>query len=98
MLMTKVTLAVHPALDAQFPNQRAAEVTIQTQSGQSWTFLQPTRKGDPDMPLSDADLQAKLDELAGPRLGAAALRAVSDRLWSLETAPDLASLISVPVG
>jgi hypothetical protein len=44
------------------------------------------------MPLSDADLQAKLDELAGPVLGADRLRQVAERLWTLDQAADLDGL------
>lgn len=88
-LMEKVSLTVHPDLDRQFPGQRAAQVTIRLHSGQTLRFLQPTRKGDPDMPLTDADLQSKLEELATATLGAERLQAISSRLWQLETAPDL---------
>ena len=41
------------------------------------------------MPLTDADLQSKLEELATATLGAERLQAISSRLWQLETAPDL---------
>lgn len=88
-LMERVSLQVHPQLDRQFPAQRAARVTLTLADGTEHAWLQPTRKGDPDMPLSDADLQAKLDELAGPVLGASRLQAVSERLWTLEQAADL---------
>ena len=88
-LMERVSLQVHPQLDRQFPAQRAARVTLTLADGTEHAWLQPTRKGDPDMPLSDADLQAKLDELAGPVLGASRLQAVSERLWTLDQAADL---------
>ena len=89
VLMEKVQLQVHPELDRQFPGQRAAQVTIQLRDGTTHQFLQPTRKGDPDMPLSDADLQAKLEELASDVLGADKLRHISQQLWQLDTAATL---------
>lgn len=88
-LMEKVQLQVHPELDRQFPGQRAAQVTIQLRDGTTHQFLQPTRKGDPDMPLSDADLQAKLEELASDVLGTERLQQISAQLWQLDTAPNL---------
>lgn len=88
-LMDKITLEVHPELDQQFPGQRAAHVTIRMQDGHMYEFLQPTRKGDPDMPLSDDDLQSKLEELAAPTLGKEKLQATAKRLWSLERESDL---------
>lgn len=91
-LMARIALEVHPELDQQFPGQRAALVTIRCHDGSQMRFLQPTRKGDPDMPLTDADLQSKLEELAGPVLGTERLAQVSARLWALETAEDLAFL------
>jgi 2-methylcitrate dehydratase PrpD len=88
-LMKKMSVALDPELDAAFPAQRAARVAIQLADGRSEEFLQPTRKGDPDMPLSDAELEEKFLELAGPVLGAKA-RATLERLWRLETQSTLA--------
>jgi hypothetical protein len=47
------------------------------------THLQPDRKGDPELPLSDADLDGKLIELAAPVIGAAAAQALRSRIWAL---------------
>jgi 2-methylcitrate dehydratase PrpD len=89
-LMKKVTVALDPQLDAAFPAQRAARVSIQLANGKSEEFLQPTRKGDPDLPLSDQELEEKFLELAGPVLGDAAARKLLERLWRLETQSTLA--------
>ena len=88
-LMKKMSVELDPQLDAAFPRQRAARVRIELEDGRSEEFLQPTRKGDPDMPLSDAQLEEKFLELAGPVLGAKA-RQTLDRLWRLETQATLA--------
>jgi 2-methylcitrate dehydratase PrpD len=89
-LMKKVTVELDPQLDATFPAQRAARVAIRLADGRSEEFLQPTRKGDPDMPLSDRELEEKFLELAGPVLGDAAARKLLERLWRLETQSTLA--------
>src|SRR5690606_36650362 len=52
-----------PALTAGFPNQRAADVEILLQSGEKHYWHAPYRKGDPEAPLGDGDLDAKFDEL-----------------------------------
>jgi 2-methylcitrate dehydratase PrpD len=88
-LMARIETAVDPELDAAFPAKRAARVTLSTRDGRSETFLQPTRKGDPDAPLSDAELEDKFRELAGAVLGAARARDLLAQLWALERAPDL---------
>jgi len=88
-LMRRVEVAVDPQLDAAFPAQRAARVAIESRDGRREEFLQPTRIGDPDAPLSDAQLDAKYLELAAPVLGEAAAKDLLGRLWRLDA---LASL------
>lgn len=84
-LMRRVEVAVDPALDAAFPGQRAARVRITTRGGRSEEFLQPTRIGDPEAPLSDGQLEDKFLELSAPVLGPERARKLLDRLWRLET-------------
>jgi 2-methylcitrate dehydratase PrpD len=91
-LMRRVEVAVDPALDAAFPAQRAARVAIESRDGRRETFLQPTRIGDPDAPLSDAQLEEKYLELAAPVLGAAPAQALLDRLWRLDALASLDTL------
>jgi 2-methylcitrate dehydratase PrpD len=88
-LMRRVEVAVDPQLDAAFPAQRAARVAIEARDGRREEFLQPTRIGDPDAPLSDAQLDAKYLELAGPVLGEAKAKALLGRLWRLEALKSL---------
>ncbi len=88
-LMQRIELTVDAELDASFPGQRAARIAIETKDGRRGEYLQPTRKGDPDMPLSDSELEHKFLELATPVLGDAAARALVARLWSLESAAAL---------
>jgi 2-methylcitrate dehydratase PrpD len=82
-LMKLISLRIDPELEAAFPAKRAARVAI-TARGKREEFVQPTRKGDPDMPLSDAELEAKFIELAAPVIGMAPARKLLDRLWNLE--------------
>ena len=66
--MERIELRIDPQLDATFPRQRAARVAI-TAGGRREELVQPTRKGDPDAPLTDADLNDKFLELVAPVLG-----------------------------
>src|SRR5262245_60403026 len=86
-LMRRVELALDPALDAVFPAQRAARVAIEARDGRRGEHLQPTRKGDPDLPLSDAELEGKYLELVTPVIGEEQARALLARLWKLEREP-----------
>jgi 2-methylcitrate dehydratase PrpD len=82
-LMKKIRVRVDPQLDAAFPAQRAARVAIRAR-GRREEHLQPTRIGDPDAPLSDAQLEAKYLELAVPVIGEGKAKEELKRLWNLE--------------
>jgi 2-methylcitrate dehydratase PrpD len=88
-LMSRITKALDPAVDAAFPGRRGARVQVRLRDGRSLEHLQPDRKGDPELPLSDADLEGKLLELAAPAIGAAAARTLIDRIWALHVTPTL---------
>ena len=82
-LMDRIRLSVDPELEAAFPAQRAARVAIRAR-GKREEWLQPTRVGDPDAPLSDRMLEEKYFELVTPVLGEAKARELLGRLWRLE--------------
>ncbi|HEY6721113.1 MAG TPA: MmgE/PrpD family protein, partial [Burkholderiales bacterium] len=83
-LMRRVEVILDPGVDAVFPAQRSARVAIESRDGRHGEHLQPTRKGDPDMPLSDAELEGKYLELTSPVLGEERARLLLARLWKLE--------------
>jgi 2-methylcitrate dehydratase PrpD len=86
-LMRKVYVREDPALTARFPGQRAAHVAITTRDGTRIEHFAPYRKGDPEAPLSDAEIDAKFRELVAPVLGDARCEALLGKLWVLETLP-----------
>jgi 2-methylcitrate dehydratase PrpD len=88
-LMEKISVGIDPELDATFPRQRAARVVIEARGGRREEFLQPTRKGDPDMPLTDREVDEKYMELVTPVLGADKAKGLLQRLWKLEALPSL---------
>jgi len=94
-LMGRVEMAVEPKLDAAFPRQRAAVVEIETSDGRHLSHYAPTRKGDPDAPLNDAELNDKARELIAPMLGVAAATALLDALWNIERRGSVADLVPV---
>ncbi len=83
-LMERIDVAIDPELDAAFPAKRAARIRVVLRDGTRLEHLQPTRKGDPDSPLTDAELEGKLLELAAPVLGDREARALCQRLWALD--------------
>lgn len=94
-LMAKVKLRSDPQLTAGFPSRRAARVGIALADGRRFEHFSPHRKGDPEAPLSDAELNDKFDELVAPVIGREPALRLRDTLWRLETL-DLAELDLVP--
>jgi 2-methylcitrate dehydratase PrpD len=99
-LMGRIECVADPELSKAFPRQRAARVEIETADGRRLAHFQPTRKGDPEIPLTDGELNDKFLELATPVVGEPAARALLERLWRLETADnvDFAQSERSPVG
>ncbi len=91
-LMACTELSVDPRAEAGYPGHRAATVTVITADGQRFTEHAPTRKGDPDNPLTDDELSEKFVELVAPVTGGSAARDFLSLLWRLDSAPDLAEL------
>ena len=88
-LMKRITKALDPEVDTAFPGRRSARVEIVLRDGRRFVHLQPDRKGDPELPLSDADLEGKLLELASPVIGEPEARALLARIWALQTSETL---------
>lgn len=90
-LMSRITLKSDPVLSASFPSMRAARVRIVLDDGRTLEHFAPYRHGDPEAPLSDAELNDKFDELVGPVIGLDATSRLRKRLWRLDELelPDL---------
>jgi len=93
-MMARVELSLDGEAEAAFPAMRAAEVAITTRGGQVHRYRQPTRRGDPDFPMSDADIDAKFRMLASPVIGAEAAGAISAVLWRVD---ELKSVALIPL-
>lgn len=73
-IMPRISVSLDAECEAAFPGARSAKVGITLRDGRKLYRHQPTRKGDPDAPLSDVELDEKFLELTGPVLGASAAR------------------------
>jgi 2-methylcitrate dehydratase PrpD len=90
--MAKVALELDPECDAAFPRRRSARVAVRLASGRVLERHAPTRKGDPDAPLSDAELVDKYHELAAPVMGVGEAEVLLDALWRVDVLDDLRRL------
>ena len=68
-IMPRITVSLDKECEAVFPGARSAKVSVRLANGREFYLHQPTRKGDPDAPLSDIELDEKFLELTGPVLG-----------------------------
>ncbi len=92
--MAKVTVSIDPELAAAFPGRRAAKVEVALKDGRVLNRYQPTRKGDPDAPLSDAELDDKFRELTYPAVGEKAAEALLRSLWTGKDLPGAVPLLN----
>lgn len=67
-VMPLVHVSEDPEIAAAYPRRRMARLRVELTDGRVLEHFQETRKGDPDDPLTDAELAAKFDELAATLL------------------------------
>src|SRR5262249_1303973 len=83
-----------PEIDRLYPRLRPARVTVATPRGQ-FTRQADEALGSRIVPLDDAGLKAKFDELVEPVLGAPRAAELRERLWEIETAADVRTVVEV---
>lgn len=94
-LARRVTVVADDAMERAFPRQRQATVTVRLADGTTRSAHRSTRKGDPDDPLTDAELTGKFTELSTPVLGPGRTARLADALWNAAAAKTLSEL---PIG
>ncbi len=95
-VMDRITFETDPDAEAVFPNFRSATVNVTTTDGQQWQHHSPTRKGDPDNPLSDRELEDKYRELVTPVIGDNGAAALLSACWQMEIQPRVRKLPYAP--
>ena len=94
-MMGRIKVMLDAKAEAAFPALRAARVVVTLRDGSVRSHRQPTRRGDPDLPLSDAEIGAKFHDLADPVIGLAAAAEISGALWRID-ALDSVARIAMP--
>jgi 2-methylcitrate dehydratase PrpD len=88
----KLHVVATPEVDRLYPQLRPARVKVTTARG-VFTRHADEALGSRLVPLDDAGLRAKFDELAGPVLSPAGAASLGDQLWDIETCPDLRAVV-----
>jgi 2-methylcitrate dehydratase PrpD len=83
-LMERIELVEDPELTRRFPRQRSARAIITTRKGGRLEHLQLHRRGDPEAPLTDAELHDKFMELATPGIGEHAAKDTLQQIHRLD--------------
>lgn len=78
--------------DKGFPGRRSAIVRIETVDGRTLEHKAMCRKGDPENPLTDDEINDKYRELVPPVLGDGAAENLLEVLWGVDTVSDLTGL------
>jgi len=76
-LANKVVIEGDPHQDWVYPTHRGATVTIRLADGREFSAHEDLPKGEPENPLSDAELQEKFFALAEPYIGTAQ----AEKIW-----------------
>ncbi|MGH7069447.1 MAG: MmgE/PrpD family protein [Acetobacteraceae bacterium] len=91
-LLPKIRCTLDPEVEAQFPANMAAKVTIKAR-GQSFERTELVPKGEPERFLTGAELKAKFASLAGPVLGEARAAALTDVTLNIAGLADISTLM-----
>lgn len=91
-LMPRITCHRDPDVQALFPTNMAAKVTLQAR-GVTHVRMIPVPKGEPTNFLTDAELRAKFHGLAAPVLGDDRATQLATALLTIDTAPNLGALM-----
>jgi 2-methylcitrate dehydratase PrpD len=90
--MGLVTLKSSPSKDLNYPRQRSAKITITTSDGGVHISDRQTRKGDPDDPMTQAEVSSKFTELINPIFGEKLTKELLDQFSSLSKIADIRTI------
>jgi len=88
-LMSKISVHLDEAIEARFPSQRSANVFVTLNDGTELQHFQPHRVGDPDLPLTDDQLNHKFMELTGSVMSEERAETLLHNLWAMDSRADL---------
>ncbi|MCK4316429.1 MAG: MmgE/PrpD family protein, partial [Anaerolineae bacterium] len=94
-LADRVTMAVDEPLEARFPAEALARVTLYSVDGNRFESGTCGARGDPTDPLSDAELTDKFNRLAGAHLAADRVGALRETCWDCAGLDDVRQLIAL---
>ncbi|HEX2116611.1 MAG TPA: MmgE/PrpD family protein [Alphaproteobacteria bacterium] len=95
-LSERVTVIKDDELDKGFPNRYETVVEVKTKSGKTFSEKNGIARGYPEAPMSEADIRAKFNQLAGTIARPARITALAEciaALWSAKDIKEYAALM-----
>jgi 2-methylcitrate dehydratase PrpD len=97
-LRRRITVREDPALTAKVPGRRPARVTVELRSGRTVSRLSELPRGEPENPLTPAELEAKFLDLAARALGREGAGRAREALAGLADAGPLGPILATLSG
>ena len=92
-VMDKVHVALDPAINAAYPKEWGANVTVVLKNGQTIAKQTDFPKGDPENPVTSEDIRAKFMKLA-TSLTEEQRQVFADRVLAIESIDNVADLMA----
>ena len=89
----KAKFELDPGRDAEYPGKRGADLVIALADGRVVRRSVELPKGEPEVALSDVEMEEKFSDLAGRVLGSSGVRRVVELVWGLEGLADCRLLV-----
>ncbi len=94
-LATRISVVEDPKYTAMTPANRPARITVRFHDGSEREHAVMGSKGDPDQPMSEAELKAKFLKLVEPSLGSDTAAIAWDHLGNINEAANLGDIARV---
>jgi len=96
-LASRVRVQVDPDLERRLP-QRVSSLEVTTIDGHTLSVEVPFARGEPELPFTDEDIQAKYLDNALTALSEPQASAIADEVWSLDRQPSCVVLVDLLAG
>ena len=94
-LMKRISIKGNMEFDKQFPEMQPSQVTIKTMDGREKTVRVDFPKGDPRMPMSQVDLDAKFNGLVENLVTTERQDQIKETIFDLENLPKISDLMAL---
>jgi 2-methylcitrate dehydratase PrpD len=88
---------VDPEIERAYPEKNGCRVLVTVEDGQTYEGFTPYAKGEPELPVTDAELKEKFTALTRDILPAERVDELFERCMGLEDVPDVGQLLKLTV-